>query len=292
MVINRCRKASNADILVPGDTVCIIGTTSSRIPLEECRNVAVTPDEVTLLITEGIKLAPRLSSTRILRAYAGVRPLVSADNDPSGRNISRGIVCLDHETRDGVKGLITITGGKLTSYRLMAEIATDLVCQKLNVNKACETAVKPLPGSEEKSYEAVARKIWETPSTAQKAAASRMGTSASRIRTGNRLDEALICECEEVSKGEINAAIDRLEVSTLTDLRRRTRVGMGTCQGEFCACRAAGLLAKAHGCVDKERKDIADFLQERWKGNFPIGWGDTLREAEYTQWVYKHVLGI
>ena len=95
-----------------------------------------------------------------------------------------------------------------------------------------------------------------------------------------------------MSVGEINAAIDRLDVSTLTDLRRRTRVGMGTCQGEFCACRAAGLLAKAHGCVDRERKDLEDFLQERWKGNFPIGWGDTLREAEYTQWVYKHVLGL
>ncbi|MBR1538955.1 MAG: anaerobic glycerol-3-phosphate dehydrogenase subunit A [Bacteroidales bacterium] len=292
MVINRCRKPSNADILVPGDTVCIIGTTSTHIPFEECDDVAVTPDEVNLLITEGSLLAPSLSSTRILRAYAGVRPLVSADNDPTGRNISRGIVCLDHEERDGLKGLITITGGKLMTYRLMAETASDLVCRKLNVEKACETATTPLPGSEERSYEEVARKIWETPSTAQKAAASRMGTSASRIRHNDRLEGALVCECEEVSVGEINDAIERLEVTDLTDLRRRTRVGMGTCQGEFCACRAAGLLAKAHGCVEKERSDLAGFLQERWKGNFPIGWGDTLREAEYTQWVYKHVLGI
>ena len=292
VVINRCRKPSNADILVPGDTVCIIGTTSTRIPIEECYNVAVTPDEVNLLITEGAKLAPSLSSTRILRAYAGVRPLVSADNDPTGRNISRGIVCLDHETRDGLKGFVTITGGKLMTYRLMAEMATDVVCRKLGVDKPCQTATTPLPGSEERSYEAVAQKIWEAPSTAQKAAASRMGTSASRIRGNNPYDEALICECEEVSVGEINSAIDRLEVSTLTDLRRRTRIGMGTCQGEFCACRAASLLAKAHGCVEKEREDLANFLNERWKGNFPIGWGDTLREAEYTQWVYKHVLGL
>ncbi|MCR5710021.1 MAG: anaerobic glycerol-3-phosphate dehydrogenase subunit A [Bacteroidales bacterium] len=292
LVINRCRKPSNADILVPGDTVCIIGTTSTHIPFEECDHVAVTPDEVNLLITEGAKLAPALSSTRILRAYAGVRPLVSADNDPTGRNISRGIVCLDHETRDGLKGFITITGGKLMTYRLMAEIATDAVCRKLGLDKACQTAVTPLPGSEERSYEEVAKKIWESPSMAQKAAASRMGTSASRIRTGDRLSNALVCECEEVSVGEVNDAIERMEVSTLTDLRRRTRIGMGTCQGEFCACRAAGLLANAHGCVEKERADLADFLQERWKGNFPIGWGDTLREAEYTQWVYKHVLGI
>ena len=292
MVINRCRKPSNADILVPGDTVCIIGTTSTRIPFEECDDVAVTPDEVNLLISEGSLLAPSLSSTRILRAYAGVRPLVSADNDPTGRNISRGIVCFDHESRDGLKGFITITGGKLMTYRLMAEIATDTVCRKLGVEKACETATTPLPGSEEKSYEAVARKIWEAPSTAQKAAAARMGTTATRIRNPKQQDAALVCECEEVSVGEVNNAIERLEVSTLTDLRRRTRIGMGTCQGEFCACRAASLLADSHGCIDRAKADLEDFLQERWKGNFPIGWGDTLREAEYTQWIYKHVLGI
>ena len=246
---------------------------------------------MTLLITEGSKLSPGLSSTRILRAYAGVRPLVSADDDPSGRNISRGIVCLDHETRDGLKGFITITGGKLMTYRLMAEIATNAVCSKLGIEKACETATTPLPGSEERSYEDVAQKIWEQPSTAQKAAASRMGTGVLRMQREDRQDDALICECEEVSAAEIRFAIERMDASTLTDLRRRTRVGMGTCQGEFCACRAAGLLARAHG-VEKERKDLADFLQERWKGNFPIGWGDTLREAEYTQWVYKHVLGL
>ena len=291
-VINRCRKPANADILVPGDTVCIIGTTSTRIPFEECDSVAVTPDEVSLLIGEGAKLAPALASTRILRAYAGVRPLVSADNDPTGRNISRGIVCLDHARRDGLEGFITITGGKLMTYRLMAEIATDAVCRKLGVTKACQTAATPLPGSEERSYEAIAKKIWESPTTAQKAAASRMGASVKELRRDAPGQEALICECEEVSAGEIRHAIEHMETSSLTDLRRRTRVGMGTCQGEFCTCRAASLLARGLGDTARERADIAEFLQERWKGNFPIGWGDTLREAEYTQWVYKHVLGL
>ena len=292
MVINRCRKPSNADILVPGDTVCIIGTTSTRIPLEECDNVSVTPDEVNLLIEEGSKLAPSLSTTRILRAYAGVRPLVSADDDPSGRNISRGIVCLDHETRDGIGGFITITGGKLMTYRLMGEIATDLACKKLGVSAPCRTADEPLPGSEGKSYKDVAEKIWENPTTVQKAAAGRAGVMASDIRLRDKMSSSLICECEEVSVGEIEQAIDRMDVNNLVDLRRRTRLGMGTCQGELCGCRAAGLLAKAHGCTSRARQDLKDFLTERWKGMYPIGWGDTLREAEYTQWVYKHVLGL
>ena len=58
MVINRCRKPANADILVPGDTVCVIGTTSTRVPYEECDNMRVTPEEVSLLLSEGAKLAP------------------------------------------------------------------------------------------------------------------------------------------------------------------------------------------------------------------------------------------
>lgn len=292
VVLNRCRKPSNADILVPGDTVCVIGTTSTRIPFEECDHVAVTPDEVNLLISEGAKLAPSLASTRILRAYAGVRPLVSADNDPSGRNISRGIVCLDHEQRDGLKGFVTITGGKLMTYRLMAEMATDVVCRKLGVERSCETASTPLPGSEGKSLRDVAEKIWENPTTAQKAMTGRLGSNAARLKTEDRYDQALVCECEEVTAGEIESAIERLDITTLTDLRRRTRLGMGTCQGQLCTCRAAHLLAVARGCAQKEREDMRVFLSERWKGCLPIGWGDTLREAEYTQWVYKHVLGL
>lgn len=291
-VINRCRKPANADILVPDGTVCIIGTTSTRIPYGECDRMAVTPEEVDLLLTEGAKLAPALATTRVLRAYAGVRPLVSTDNDPSGRNISRGIVCLDHETRDGVPGLITITGGKLTTYRRMAETATDLVCRKLHVDKPCETAVKPLPGSELGSFQAITRQLWATPTTAPKASASRTGALADKVPHRDRYDESLVCECEEVSVGEVETAIRHLDVHTLTDLRRRTRVGMGTCQGTLCACRGAGLLARAHGDVPRARTDLRDFLTARWKGMYPIAWGDTLREAEYAQWVYKQVLGI
>ena len=292
MVINRCRKPANADILVPGDTVCVIGTTSTRVPYEECDTVSVTPDEVKLLLTEGAKLAPCLENTRILRGYAGVRPLVSADNDPSGRNISRGIVCLDHETRDGLKGFITITGGKLMTYRLMAEIATDAVCSKLGVDASCVTAKTPLPGSEGGGIEKVAKKLWSFPTTAQKASVGRIGTTAAKLKFDDEDQGAVVCECEEVTVSEVDAALENLEVGDLVDLRRRTRVGMGPCQGELCACRAAGRLAKATGCVSKSRENLKAFMQERWKGMYPVSWGETLRESVYTQWVYSEVLGL
>lgn len=292
VVINRCRKPADADILVPGDTVCVIGTTSDRIPYEECDTVHVTPGEVDLLLREGARLAPVLSQTRILRAYAGVRPLVSADNDPSGRNISRGIVCLDHETRDGVKGFVSITGGKLMTYRLMAEQATDLVCRKLGLDRTCATATAPLPGSEAGGIENISRKLWSVPTTVQKATVGRVGAKADKIPFEDDYAGSLVCECEEVPVSEVDAAIEHLDVHNLVDLRRRTRVGMGTCQGELCACRAAGRLAEATNCTEKAREDLKSFMNERWKGMYPVAWGETLRESAYTQWTYSEVLGL
>ncbi|MBI0508289.1 anaerobic glycerol-3-phosphate dehydrogenase subunit A, partial [Dickeya dianthicola] len=147
-VINRCRKPADADILVPGDTISLIGTTSTRIDYDQIDHMTVTPAEVDTLIREGSLLAPQLAQTRILRAYAGVRPLVASDNDPSGRSVSRGIVLLDHASRDGLEGFVTITGGKLMTYRLMAEWVTDKVCEKLGHRADCATASRPLPGSE------------------------------------------------------------------------------------------------------------------------------------------------
>lgn len=292
MVLNRCRKPADADILVPGDTISLIGTTSTNIPYDQIDRMTVTPEEVDILIREGRKLVPRLAYTRILRAYAGVRPLVTADDDGSGRNVSRGIVLFDHAERDGLEGYITITGGKLMTYRLMAEWATDLVCKKLNRQDPCTTASEKLPGSR-KDVAAVRKKINFIPPVQRDSAISRHGDMAEKLMQGASLDYRLICECEEVSVGEVKYALDELNVKTLLDLRRRTRVGMGTCQGELCACRAAGIMSKHKTiCVRKAKEELSSFLNERWKGIFPIAWGDTLRESEYTTWVYQSICGL
>ena len=291
MVINRCRKPANADILVPGDTVCVIGTTSDRVPIETCDDMRVTPEEVDILLKEGAQLAPALATTRILRAYAGVRPLVASDDDPSGRSISRGIVCLDHESRDGIEGFITITGGKLMTYRLMAEEATNMVCKKLNVDKKCETAVTPLPGSEKSGNMEADKK--DKHYYAFNVKVGRHGTMAVDIDSKNEVDNSLICECEEVTVGEVKHVIEEQHVDTLTQLRRRTRMGMGTCQGELCALRAAGLMCSACKRSAKESgADLADFINERWKGMYPVGWGATLAEGQLVANIYQGLCGL
>ena len=277
MVINRCRKPANADILVPGDVVCMIGTTSTKVPFDECDDIRVTRDEVELLLSEGCKLAPSLAETRILRAYAGVRPLVASDDDPSGRSVSRGIVLLDHETRDGIPGFISITGGKLTSYRLMGELTADLVCRKLGVDKPCLTASLPLPGSEQGSGIADA-------SISLKAAENRHGTRISSMDFASKSE--VLCECEHVTRAEIAYAVKYLDVHNLVDLRRRTRVGMGTCQGSFCMARVADALAEELGCPEKAPEFVRQYVEERWKGMAPVCWGESLREAEFMRKQY------
>ncbi|MEZ3551206.1 MAG: anaerobic glycerol-3-phosphate dehydrogenase subunit A [Muribaculaceae bacterium] len=292
MVINRCRKPADADILVPGDTICVVGTTSTRIPFSEIDKMDVTPSEVDLLLREGIKLSPALAYSRVLRAYAGVRPLVASDHDPSGRSISRGIVCLDHASRDGLEGFITITGGKLMTYRRMAEVATDLACKKLGVGKPCETAEIPLPGSEPNAKDEERKAHIIELSTEMKATEGRHGSWSGKIRASDESEEALICECEQVSVAEAEYAINKLHVDNLINLRRRTRLGMGTCQGELCACRGAGLLERHDKCTQRRLDDLASFINERWHGMYPVCWGETLCEVQFTSWLYQGVMGL
>ena len=279
MVINRCRKPANADILVPGDVVSVLGTTSDKVPVETCDDMHATPEEVNLLMREGEQLVPCLAQTRNIRAYAGVRPLVVADPAGDGRNVSRGIVLLDHETRDGIPGLITITGGKLTTARLMAEMATDLICEKLGSSARCETANKPLPGSEGR----VPR--FKDPFN-MRAAIGRHGTEVSRmdfVKGGE-----ILCECEHVTRAEIAYAVKQFGVRNISDLRRHTRIGMGTCQGSYCIQKVAEALAEELGDSSRAGEFVREYLQERWKGMTPVLWGDTLREAEYMHKVYKN----
>jgi glycerol-3-phosphate dehydrogenase len=291
-VINRCRKPADADILVPGDTISLIGTTSMHIPYDEIDDNRVTTEEVDTLLREGEKLAPIMGRTRILRAYSGVRPLVASDDDPSGRSVSRGIVLLDHARRDGMEGFITITGGKLMTYRLMAEWATDAVCRKLGNTAPCTTADTPLPGSQEPA-ETTLRKIISLPAPLRGSAIYRHGDRTPGWLGDSRQHRSLVCECEAVTAGEVQYAVENLAVKNLLDLRRRTRVGMGTCQGELCACRAAGLLARFNVTTSaRSLTQLSQFLNERWKGVQPVAWGDALRESEFTRWIYLGLCGL
>ena len=146
-VINRCRYPSDGDIIVPVGTTIVLGTTSKEI--EDPDNYAIEQWEVDVVLTEGMEMVPKIEEMGIQRCYAGVRPLYEPPEDLSGeekgRDVSRAHFVLDHEELDDLGGFITITGGKVTTGRLMAEDTVDLVAEKMGVDEPCRTAEEPLP---------------------------------------------------------------------------------------------------------------------------------------------------
>jgi glycerol-3-phosphate dehydrogenase len=72
-------------------------------------------------------------------AWSAARPLIGSRGGTSGRELSRTFECFDHARTEGVEGFITISGGKATTARAMAEKTADVVCAKLGLERPCRT---------------------------------------------------------------------------------------------------------------------------------------------------------
>jgi len=146
-VLNRCRPPADGDIVVPTSGAAVLGTTS--VTVDDPDDFERSDAEIDRIVAECAAMCPAVAAAPTVHTYWGVRPLYAPDeagND--GRAISRGFALLDHAD-EGAEGLVTVVGGKLTTYRRMAEAAADVVCGRLGVDAACRTADRPLPGSED-----------------------------------------------------------------------------------------------------------------------------------------------
>jgi len=269
-VINRCRPPSDGDIIVPSHTVSILGTTSVRS--EEVENFDVSSPEITLLVKEASKLIPAVQESRFIRAYAGIRPLFQSEEKGDDRAISRGFVLIDHGIRDGLHNLITVTGGKWVTYRLMAEKTSDLVCQKMGINLTCSTHLKPLPGAGE-----------------------RMSVTERLKKIGQRVLKdygEIICDCELVPREEVENFLKGEEVKDFQDILHRTRLAKGTCQGGFCVYRLLGVLHDLEVVKGDSNTILKGFLEERWRGVRPILWGSSVKEQELVESIYKGIFNL
>ena len=121
----------------------------------------------------------------------------------------------------------------------------------------------------------------------------RVGSDAEDILHNIELDPTkgqMLCECEMVSLAEVERAVADEDVHFLSDIRRKTRLGMGTCQGAFCGYRALPLLRREKDKYAPFREELQDFLDQRWKGIRPVLWGAQLRETELTRGIYGGLL--
>ena len=289
-VINRLRKPSDGDIFVPHGTVVIYGTTS--VPVRRPDDVRVEADEALRLLRDGETLFPRLRDYRLLRAFTGTRPLYTPDA-AAGRTATRNFVILDHG-ESVLQGMVTVTGGKFTSFRLMAEKTADLVCSRLGVSASCRTADEPLVSAPSEHLLKRAGNVFPVGGTAL--AAARLGEELEDVVSRAEREpwkKALLCECELVTFAEFESAAAQSSGLSLGDIRRRTRMGMGTCQGNFCALRAGAALTEIGDCAAlAPRQMLEDFLEERWHGIRPLLWGRQLREVDLARGIYSALLNL
>ncbi len=140
MVLNRLNKPSDGDIVVPQRATSTIGTTSWKV--EDPDLIQIPPEHVAKMIDQGEQLLPAVRKIPMRAKMAVARPLV-VKSDADAREVSRTFECFDH-TKDGVDGFITISGGKTTTARAMAEKVSDIVCDKLGLTAECRTRDMPL----------------------------------------------------------------------------------------------------------------------------------------------------
>jgi glycerol-3-phosphate dehydrogenase len=275
-VVNACRKPADGDIIVPQHEVAILGTTSVQVDSPD--DIAVAPADVDRMVDMCAQMVPSLASGRVLRAFAGSRPLYqpeSADGGGSGggdtREVSRTFTVLDHASRDGLANMLSIVGGKLTTCRQMAEALVDRLAERMGVTEPCRTATEVLPGADHGPH--------------------RLAAPLAGVERDGAYGE-LVCECELVTRGQVRAAVaDGL--TELEDLRRKLRLGYGPCQAAFCAWRAAGMLAEAGERTGGDHlAGLERFLEERWRGQRATIWGDQARQALLNHAIYRGIFGL
>jgi glycerol-3-phosphate dehydrogenase len=137
--INRLNKPGDGDIIVPQRRMAVVGTSS--FSAENVDYIPVTEDQIKLMLERGSELVPGIRNAKPRGIFMAARPLVGGG---SGRSMARTFKCYDHKETHNIDGLVTITGGKATTLRAMAEKTADVVCAKLNITTPCVTTETPL----------------------------------------------------------------------------------------------------------------------------------------------------
>jgi glycerol-3-phosphate dehydrogenase len=138
MVVNHLHRSGDGDIVVPQRGLSVVGTSSWVV--EDPDHLDVPEDHVRRMYEEGAKLIPAVKEATFRAAWSAARPLIgSRDQADTGRELSRTFKTIDHAETDHLEGFVTITGGKGTTLRGMAELCSDVICRKLDFDAPCRT---------------------------------------------------------------------------------------------------------------------------------------------------------
>lgn len=135
-VINRLNVASDGDIVVPQRESSIIGTSSWTT--DDADFIDIPEEHVQKMYERGAEMMPVLRTVAPRGIFVVARPLIGRKGQDE-REIARTFECFDHANSDNVEGFVTISGGKTTTARAMAEKTVDIVASKLDFDVPCTT---------------------------------------------------------------------------------------------------------------------------------------------------------
>jgi len=262
--------------VVPWNGLYLIGTTDTRYE-GDLDDVVATDDEIAYLIEETNGLIPgaALSAEQVLYTYAGVRPLPAAPNGDEA-SITRSHVIHDHAGRDvpegeRIEGLLSIVGGKITTYRRLAQETVDVAVKKVG-RKAdkCRTHQLPLPGGTAYPFEGFRERFRVTSGLPVETADRLLRIYCTRAAEALDFADGApeLREPFDADTGAIGAEVVfslRTELAeTLADVvARRTLVGYGAHAG-LGAIDAAAEIAVRHAGWSDERaaQEVAAFREQ------------------------------
>ena len=257
--------------VIPWNDAYLIGTTDTHYS-GDLDYVSATEDEIAWILSEVNTLFPlaNLTSENIQYSYAGVRPLPSAPGKEEGA-VTRRHMVVDHAARDEAEGLYSVVGGKLTTYRELAEHAVSMVERQLGkVRTPPRTAETPLPGAPINQDWQAFRAEFLANSTLPLAVNEHLlrvyGVRAAAVAgfARERGLESVVDETSGVIAAEVSWAFEREGARTLSDVvARRTMIGLGPNAG-VGPDEAMATIAQAELGWDKLRADREVSRYREW----------------------------
>jgi glycerol-3-phosphate dehydrogenase len=215
---------------------------------------------------------PKLRQEDIIYAMAGLRSLAHIGGERAS-DITREHKVLDHKSRDGIEGLVSVLGGKITAYRAVARDVVNMVCRKLKVEAKCTTAEVPLPGAPVVSQEKMAHAARESslPLNTVRHLAALYGSRFSQVLKlveRNKCGGQRLCPHTPDILAQVEHSVKEEGAFTVADfLLRRTNAGLMSCQGldavETVAQEMGRLLKWSQA---EQRRQVEDYRASAARG--------------------------
>ncbi|WP_051222996.1 glycerol-3-phosphate dehydrogenase/oxidase [Conexibacter woesei] len=249
----------------------LVGTTDTDYDATDLDHVKPADEDLEYLL-EAVNefFATELTQSDITGAYAGVRPLISSSEATPGKSVD---ISRKAELYETSSGMVTITGGKLTTYRRMAKMAVDRLVERDARDAPCRTHEIPLGQAIEASE---LPRVEGVHDDAYAPLAARYGHAAHDVlaiaaESGAYAQPAVPGQPDLLA--EVVHAARREQARTVGDaLLRRTRLGLTDARGARAAAeRVAGAMAGDLGWDERAVDAAADaFLREAAaEGNVP-----------------------